>query len=553
MDFAHYIKEHKKKLVIFCLLLFVFLTPRLLGTSLPYHQDEWKNVSASRSVATAGAFFAHPPLMQMIFVASNFILGDQNMRLLPLFFSVASIVLLYIVVSRRIGERAALWSALLFAFCFYNILGSLSPDVDGAILPFFFLLSVYAYDRKLLPLLTISLLIGLLVKLSFILVVGTILVDYLWQERKVLNTKKIFFSSLALLAFGALYMAILYFIKAVYPAFDMNIMLGHANQYTGELGRNWIQIIVQGVKSLQYLSPLLLVPLLFINKDIFKKTRIFFVYLLLGLIFYFVLFDFSRAALDKYLMFTILPLSVICGAILANIFNSESNISNKQKTFSVLFGFALAFLLFTLNFLTHSIPSLYPKTEWFSKVAHLQWNILNPFHGGSGPLGFYVSFLFIATSFIASILLGLIGYFKKEWRFQVSITLIIVGLSYNIFFAEELLVGRVNGSAPKVLREATSFINGNSKIKEVITYNDIGGYELSKEKKYAGRIYATPESEDGYRKKFAEYTKNKIGYFLVVDIPRINPKSFYGQYFASCQTEFQSKSGEIEAKVYSCR
>ena len=184
MDFAHYIKEHKKKLVIFCLLLFVFLTPRLLGTSLPYHQDEWKNVSASRSVATAGAFFAHPPLMQMIFVASNFILGDQNMRLLPLFFSVASIVLLYIVVSRRIGERAALWSALLFAFCFYNILGSLSPDVDGAILPFFFLLSVYAYDRKLLPLLTISLLIGLLVKLSFILVVGTILVDYLWQERK---------------------------------------------------------------------------------------------------------------------------------------------------------------------------------------------------------------------------------------------------------------------------------------------------------------------------------------------------------------------------------
>src|SRR3989344_3263130 len=212
MDFAHYIKEHKKKLVIFCLLLFVFLTPRLLGTSLPYHQDEWKNVSASRSVATAGAFFAHPPLMQMIFVASNFILGDQNMRLLPLFFSVASIVLLYIVVSRRIGERAALWSVLLFAFCFYNILGSLSPDVDGAILPFFFLLSVYAYDKsmlaekfsirwKWLSLLIGSLLVGFLIKLSFILVVGTILTDYVLNCGKKINKKEILTAVIGVLGF----------------------------------------------------------------------------------------------------------------------------------------------------------------------------------------------------------------------------------------------------------------------------------------------------------------------------------------------------------------
>src|SRR3989344_6852273 len=228
MDFAHYIKEHKKKLVIFCLLLFVFLTPRLLGTSLPYHQDEWKNVSASRSVATAGAFFAHPPLMQMIFVASNFILGDQNMRLLPLFFSVASIVLLYIVVSRRIGERAALWSALLFAFCFYIILGSLSPDVDGAILPFFFLFSVYAYDRlmltekssvkwKWLPLLIGSLLIGFLIKLSFILVVGIILIDYIWSHWRKMNRREILTAVVGVFGFGIIYVIAIFGIKVVYP------------------------------------------------------------------------------------------------------------------------------------------------------------------------------------------------------------------------------------------------------------------------------------------------------------------------------------------------
>lgn len=552
MNFTQYIKENKKEMIVFGAVAFIFLALRLPGIHLPYHQDEWKNVHASENITMAGAFFAHPPLMQIIFVAGNFVLGSDNLRLLPLIFAILSVILLYVVVDSRVGKKAAIWSSFLFSICFYNILGSLSPDVDGAILPFFFILSVYAYDKKWFSLLISVLLAGFLIKLSFILVIGVILADYLLEHRKELTIKKIFLMASGVLGFGVSYVGLLYIIKVIYPAFDISIMLGHANQYNAEEGRNWIQIIVQGIKSAYYLSPLLIVPAFFINKDIFRKTRIFFIYIILGLIFYFGLFDFSRAALDKYLMFLILPLSIICGTIMSHIFSSENTVNQNLKKQGILFGIILSFLLFTLNFLPHSIPPLYPKTEWFSKVSHFGWNILNPFNGGSGPLGFYISFLFIAISFITSIILGVVGFFKKEWRVSLAIPLVIIGLTYNLLFMEELLFGQINGSAPKVLADSVVFIKNSPKIKKVITYNDIGSYELSKTGKYEGRIYATPESEEGYRKKFEEYVKEKGNYFLVVDIPRINPESFYGKFFASCKVEFESVSGKIEAKVYSC-
>ena len=115
------------------------------------------------------------------------------------------------------------------------------------------------------------------------------------------------------------------------------------------------------------------------------------------------------------------------------------------------------------------------------------------------------------------------------------------------------MFGKINGSAPKVLREAVSFIGSSPQIKNVLTYNDIGNNELSKIRKYAGRIYATPQSEDGYRKKFAEHIAVNGGYFLVVDIPHINPESFYGEFFAKCKVEFEARNKKIEAKVYDCK
>ncbi|HEY9480942.1 MAG TPA: hypothetical protein VIR98_01765, partial [Candidatus Paceibacterota bacterium] len=53
----------------------ILLALRLPGIHLPYHQDEWKNVVNAENMVTAGGFFAHPPLMQVWFVAGQNVVG----------------------------------------------------------------------------------------------------------------------------------------------------------------------------------------------------------------------------------------------------------------------------------------------------------------------------------------------------------------------------------------------------------------------------------------------------------------------------------------------
>lgn len=585
------------KRLILCVLLVaaLFLALRLPGLGLPYHQDEWKNVESSATVEAAGQFFAHPPVFQMLFVASYKLFGVDDMRLLPLIFSIVSAVLLYAVVKRRADKETAVWSVIIYSLCFYGIFGSLQMDVDGAILPALFLLAVYAYDRlsadrlsagersnkKWLVLLAAALLVGTLVKLNFVLIIGAITLDYLWENRRNQIYKKVGIAAGSLIAFGVVYIALLYFIQAIYPAFSISFMIGHANQFSDAGGRNWTQIVVQGVKAIYYLSPLLLLPLFWINKETIKKTRVFGLYLVLGLIFYFGLFDFSRGALDKYLMFAIVPLAVIVGVILSKIFadvlrrrdvpsghndgvttnivNNDYERSHSTKVgeemsswsrlwWPIIIGLALSILLVVLNFLPQAVVALYPKTEWFGRVLHGQWNVLTPLNGGSGPLGFYVSFLFIAGSYIVSLIVAVVAMIKKQWRSGAAVILVMIGLTYNLVFTQELFFGGINGSAPKALDEAIGFISKSAAVKKVMTFNDSGAGPLSLMGKYGGRIYATPESEEGYRKKFSGFD----GDYLVVDIPRFSPSSLYYRFFAKCDILFESGSKSITGKVYDC-
>ena len=353
----------------------------------------------------------------------------------------------------------------------------------------------------------------------------------------------------SLAGFGFIYTVLLYLIQFIYPAFNIGIMFGHANQFADNLGRNWIQVIVQGIKATFYLSPLLLVPLLFINKEIFKKTRIFFVYLIIGFIFYFVPFDFSRGALDKYLMFAIIPLVTICGVIFGDIFNSSNKlISKKFLLLSLGGGVVISSFFLAFNFLSHSVIPLYPKEEWFNRVLHFDWKILNPFNGGSGPLGFYISFLFIALTFITSLVLGVVGYFEKEWRQGIVVIMIVIGVTYNFVFVEELMFGKINGSAPEVLKSTVSFITKTDSIKKIISYNDIGNRELSVVGKYENRFYASPNFEADHKKRFSEFS----GQYLVVDIPHLYENGFYGKFFGQCQSLFETSSGKITGRVYDC-
>ncbi|HUQ30349.1 MAG TPA: glycosyltransferase family 39 protein [Candidatus Paceibacterota bacterium] len=539
----------------------LFVALRLPGLDLPYHQDEWKNVAAAADPAS-GAYWAHPPLFQVLFRAGSAITGPDAFRLLPLLFSLGCFALLYLVVKARAGTRAALFSLLFFALCFYNVLGSLMPDVDGAIIPFFFLLSVYYYDRymhapdprknRFLALLLLSLMLGFLVKLNFVLVIGTLLLDYLWNQRHSLTRKRLTMFVGGGIAFGGAYVALLYVIQAIYPSFTIAAMIGHADQFAPGQERQYLQIAVQSIKAVYYLSPLLILPLLLVSKRVAAQVTPFLIYLVSGLFFYLVLFDFSRGALDKYLMFLIVPLCVVVGTLFADVFAQREVQEGgvwKGIRGAVGLGGALSMALIALNFIPHEVAALYPKTEWFARIVHGQWNVLTPLTGGSGPLGFYVSFLFIAVSYGGAALILIAANIRPEWQRSALSMLFVIAIAYNGIFLEELMWGRINGNARAVVRDTVAYVAQDASIKKVLTYNDSGAGLLEGAGKYGGRFYATPSFEEGHKEKFAAFE----GAYMVVDIPHLYENGFYAQFFANCTVLHETVSGRITGRVYDCR
>jgi hypothetical protein len=288
----------------------------------------------------------------------------------------------------------------------------------------------------------------------------------------------------------------------------------------------------------------MLVPLALLSKGAMTKNRVFLMYLLVGAIFYFVLFDFSQGALDKYLMYSIVPLAAIAGTVISGALSGSTR---RELATGIAIGTVGTAILILLNFLSPQVMPLYPKTEWVTAIRSGNWNVLMPFTGGDGPIGFYVSFLVIAFGFGTSAVLAVIARYAQRARVSAVIALVVIGVAYNAVFIEELTVGRINGSAPQLLHTSLGYI-ADAHVKDVITHADAGAYELKGMGKYAGRFYAVPGYEDGHKALFSKFT----GEYLVVDVPLLNDDGFYSKFFATCKTTFTASSGVIHAYVYDC-
>lgn len=544
----------KRELVVVLVLLAAFICVRLPGLSLPYHQDEAKIGEIVRS-HMVGALSGHPPLTELLYRWAGALTGPDHLRLIPLVFGVLSAVLLYAIVRRRSGVYAALAALSLYAICMYGVFASLMVDTDGAVLPTLFLAAVYAYDRfrhaassrdshVWLSVLAFALIVGFLTKLSFILVLGALILDYIFEMRHRLTRGLIIRAALAALGCSLIGLVAIAGAHFFLPSFDVSQTIIHALSYVRFEGRGYMQILIQAVKAVFYVSPLLLVPLVLMSKEALAKNRIFVVYLALGAFFYFVLFDFSQGALDKYLMYIIVPLAAIVGTILSKALHG---LTGRSLGVGALLGVGSAAVLVAFNFLSPEVMPLYPKTEWISEIAHGNWNILFPFTGGDGPIGVYVSFLFLAGGYIISGIFVFAARLVPRARHAFLVALIVVGIAFNAIFVEEFLFGRINGSAPDALRASLAYIAEND-VKAVISHGETGAYELRGMGKFAGRFYAVPGYEEGHRALFAKHT----GKYLVVNVPLLNSGSFYGKFFATCELEFATSSGVIKAYVYDC-
>lgn len=525
------------------------------GLGLSLYQDEWKTARVIlEGASSAGVYFQHPPLAGLLFRVVGAILPPDLFRLMPLFFTAASYALLYLIMEARAGMRTGFLSILLLGTVAYGTIAALMFDIDGAILPSFMLMAVFLYDRMRMSqgsargiyavFLFFGLILGFLIKLSFVLVVGAIFLDYLYERGRRITVREFWRLGGLLGLFVTIAGLVIFFAHTVYPSFDTNGMITHAYSYVHGFHRNWAQVAFEGAKSVLYMGPLAFAWIPFVTREVFGQVRIFFIYLGLGFLFYFVLFDFSAGALDKYLMFAIVPVCAIAAVTLIEHIPRRSEWSVRYSL--ILVGGSL--FLFALNFLPQEVLPLYPKSAWAKEVFSLHWNILIPFMGGSGPLGFYVSFLFIVSSFIAGGVLLFLALARPSSQRLVVGALLVLSILYAGVFTEEMLFGRINGSASKVLSTALHYVGNSKDITAVITHNDIGAFELWRMGKYAGRFYAVPQYEDGHRQLFASHQ----GQYLVVDVPRWSDDSFYAKFFSSCGALFSSSSGVISARVYVC-
>jgi 4-amino-4-deoxy-L-arabinose transferase-like glycosyltransferase len=554
----NFLKKHEWVLVAFFVVIFVII--RLPGTDLPLHQDEYKWPDITSPAYTGDIAIPHPPLSDLIYRTGGHIVGfNTNFRFIPLFFGALSLILLYYYVRLIYGCREASIASLIWIFSYYSILASLMVDTDGEILPFFFLIALIAYTKavrtfgraswKWYALLLVACIGGFLVKLSFVLVVAAIAADYIWEHRHKISRQligRIFGYGVGgvVLVAGLLLLA-----NTIFPFFSLNQALSHGEHYF-TLQRGWFQTAIQCIKALLYASPFLILLPFLSKKESIARARLFIFFLVFAFIFYIILFDFSVGALDRYLQLIILPLTVFTSAVVARAFKSEWR--TKKFLPVLIVGIFVALIVVAVQYFPHFVPTLHPKSEWIVRILQFKWNFLYPFSGGSGPLGFYISFLFMALTWLITIAGIIYAIFKPHARAFIIIFLLPLGFAYSAAFGLEYMYGTWNGSAARLLAPAVEFMKNNPEVQKVTTYNDNGGHEIKEIGKYAMRLYIDPKFETDINARIAGLNEHKEHYF-VLNVPRFRQDTIFQQFFDTCRIVYLERDKAVSAILYDCR
>jgi hypothetical protein len=462
--------QTKKSWILFGLLVLVFIALRVPALQIPYHQDEYKWILYSHPEIIPPGTVPHPPLTEFLYTRLGPIFGDNNFRAIPYLFSVIDLLLIiWLATIIFKSEKAALWTGLLFTISFYSVLASVMVDVDGAVMPFFLLLLAIGYYKwkesnwknwKWLILVFVGAIGGFLIKLSALLPVVAFALDFAIEKNIFNDTKKVL-RFIGYVAVGVVVLAlILIGSKLLFPFFNLSYSLTYWEHFAVFKNRGWFQTFIQFAKSLLYTSPLLVIPVFLVNKELWKKTRPFFLFIFLGLFFYLIAFDFSLGALDRYFQFFVVPTTLITAGVLTYYFQGPTE---KKITVGMILG---ALVIFLLQFIPQHVPPLYPKTEWLHRAISFRWNFLFPFTGGSGPTGFYISFLFMALIWIVSVVLTILYFSKHVSKRNLLLGILVLGIVYNGVFIEEFVWGKINGDSSTLIKHAAALIDSKQRYQQ---------------------------------------------------------------------------------------
>lgn len=526
------------------LLVLLFIAIRFFGLDQLYHQDEYRWVTQVYTAEFGTVNSPHPPVTQTLFSLGGKLFGYDNLRLVPFFFGILNLLLIYIVALKLTGSKKVAYIASgLYVINIYSLIASVMIDIDGTLMPFLAFLAYYFYlkifrdghKKFILPLILV-ILTGFFTKLSYLLFAGALAIEYLWtlydngKFRRQFKRTGLFLGVFSILVVG---------IYVLYGKADPRFVEYSTNfKFFNFSSRAYFELFMRMFKFFIWLSPLLFLPMVYglFKREIFRRYRIWYIYSLFNFLFYLVIFDFARLPIERYFMFIIAPSVLISADVICPLFSRV----NKKYLIWGLVGFL--FLLAWTVFAAYEAMPLNPKEAYLDKIKNLDFNFLIPLTGGSGPIGFYGSAKFILWAW----LICAVGFFlnKNKWAFSLFL---VFGLGYNVFLSVENLTGIAYGSVNDITKKSISYIVDNQEVKNIVTYYDAGVYYLKIADKYTGRFYTAPSRD------YSQRLKTHRGHYLIVDFPAIRKDSSYWQLISRCRLDKKFTDKKVESYIFDCR
>jgi len=491
-------------------------------------------------------------------------------------------------------NKIALIAAGLLAIHPLHILASLQAAYEGSFLTLLFVLTIYCLriyvkskKEKWIYLTGIFFGLAILSKTSAILLIPPIILIYLLLETKKTNA---IINTCKTTAIGCFVFITAFAIPSIItksPAL-INVITQLLSQKDA-VRTSIVPLILQYAHAIIWIGPIFLIfPIIaIINKKTDKLNLIAVSYTIL---FYLLAIRESTPPMERYLMILLPSLSILTASGLIKVFDSKN--AKRLITITIITAILSIIILTLLNIQQSITIPFYPKTEYLNSVLNLNWDFLMPITGSSGPIGFYVNFLVITTTFISTITLFIISCITKNAQTKKTLICIIFGISiaYTLFFAQEYLISGTQPDINNTTQQIIDYVNSNNLTTPIyyfrnyalfyqfdkkyfynkqtkipdFDYFDINSYDAKKLKnlrkiateQILNNQFITISFQDDTVEKSKEL-ENKIkkqgGTIIMIDFPELSKKGRLWQTIKTCKQikTFEDKGKPI-GRVFDC-
>ncbi len=511
-DEKKYLK-YKVLLLIFVLALFI----RLLGSGNVLYNDEGARTISVRENTLMGNLVgentAQPPIYSWIATAFTFVFGMSNysFRMVHIIFGMLTIFVAYLFAKRFYGEKTALWTTAIMAFSYYHIAASIQITLDGSILAFFFMLTIYFCARyfenenndagnrgkragakhrfldKYLILTGISFGCAVLTKISAIILIPIIGIYAIYVRRKLIRPV---LECLIISAVGFVVL-IPYLAFSLINTKGIEFLILRANDVASYGPANNLLLLIQFFQAAIWMGPFIIfaIVLLYFGKFLAKKQKfegaeewfskesvLLLIFVSIVIIFYVFVIKDNFRPIERYFYVLNAPAAIVAGR-----FFSKVKFNTKHFATIVIATIIFSLFLFGLNLKHNDTIPFYPKEEFLTKAKNLEWSINIPLIGNEGPIGFYLSldsiiytFIIASLLFFAYILFIALGR-EKTALFALAI-FIAVCLSFNILITQEYLISATHPNIGKVTREIVEYADQGTMKKPIFVFRNFALY-----------------------------------------------------------------------------